>query len=132
MSETQSSLQSKLDVALKHQWGKLSPRRYERSVYCWRRYLSNLKGFKTISLNLLISNIGVFSDHVVVVDPSSSLGNGPDSRKRFIVADREFAIKCVCVGLPDISSMTFKKPRDWDMHDQLGLEFELPLEQTLP
>lgn len=96
-----SILQGKMESALKREWGKL-PGRYDRKVYCWRRYLARLKGFKTASLSLLIANIGTFSDHVVVVDPSCSLGNGPAPGQRLVVARTEFAIKCVSMGLPDI------------------------------
>ena len=120
-----SILQGKIESALKLEWAKL-PGRYERKVYCWRRYLARLKGFKTVSLSLLIANIGTFSDYVVVVDPSCSLGNGPAPGQRLVVAHKEFVTKSIFMGLPDISSMNFKKPHYWSKHDQLGLEFELP------
>ena len=127
MSEPQSadSLQHKLNDALRREWRK-TPGLYDDKVYCWRRYLSNLKGFRTTSLEVLLANIEVFSDHVVVIDPSCSLGGGTAPGKRLIVASGEFATKCICIGLPDMKSMRFRKPRSWRVRDELGLEFELP------
>lgn len=86
-----------------------------------------LKGFRTVSLDDLLVNIGLFSDHVVVTDPASSLGKGEAHGRWLITAHKEFAIKCLFVGLPDISSMAFKKPRRWDIRDQMGLEFKIPV-----
>lgn len=102
----------------------------ERKVYCWRRYLVRLKGFRTISLDLLLANLELFSDHVAVKDPSCGLVGGPAPGNRLIVAHKDFALKCLVMGLPDICSMRFKKPRRWDCYDQMGLEFKLP--QRLP
>lgn len=123
------NLQTRLDRSLRFQY-RLLPPPSEKRVYCWRRYLSKLKGFRTISLDLFLTNLELFSEHVVVKDPSCDLSEGPAPGKRLIVAHRDFAIKCLAMGLPDICSMRFKKPGRWDVHDQMGLEFKLP--QRLP
>jgi hypothetical protein len=125
----EESLHIKLDRALRIQFRNLFGES-DKKVYCWRRYLSRLKEFKTISLDLFLTNLELFSEHVVVKDPSCDLSDGPAPGKRLIVAHRDFALKCLVMGLPDICSMRFKKPGRWDMHDQMGLEFELP--QRLP
>lgn len=119
-----NELQQRLDGALYQEYRKLYGQG-DRRVYCWLRYLSRLKGFNTVSLGDLLANIGAFSDHIVVADPSASLREGPVPMKRLIVARRDFAIKCLAIGLPDLYSMRFKMPRRWSIHDQLGLEFKL-------
>lgn len=122
----QSDLRSKLESALKRQYLRIDLYLSDKQVYCWRRYLSRLKGFHTISLDLLLSNIEIFSDYIVVADPSSALGKGVSPGQWLIVARKDFVIKCLYLGLPDIHSMKFKKPRSWSMWDQLGLELKLP------
>lgn len=123
--ELGDGLHHELNAALRHEWRK-TPGLHEDKVYCWRRYLSKLKGFRTTSLEALLANIGVFSDHVVIIDPSGALGGGTAPGKRLIIASREFATKCIFVGLPDIESMRFRRPRKWRVNDHIGLEFELP------
>jgi len=55
------------------------------------------------------------------------LVGGPAPGNRLIVAPhRDFALKCLVMGLPEIYSMRFKNPERWSIHDQMGLEFELP------
>lgn len=125
----ENNLQIRLDRAMRLKYRILHDRS-DRNVYCWRRYLQRLKGFRTVDLGLFLANLELFSEHVAVVDPSSALGNGPCPGKRLIVAHRDFALKCLVLGLPDINSMRFKKPTRWDWHDQMGLEFKLP--QRLP
>jgi hypothetical protein len=72
-----------------------------------------------------LANIGVFSDHIVVADHSASLREGPAPHKRLIVAQREFALKCLAMGLPDLYAMKFRMPSRWNKNDQMGLEFKL-------
>ena len=124
VSQTEESLHKRLELALNRQYAGLYGRP-ERRVYCWRRYLLRLKGFRTISLDLLLANLELFSEHVAVKDRSCGLVGGPAPGNRLIVAQKDFALKCLVMGLPDICSMRFKKPGRWDCHDQMGLEFEL-------
>lgn len=120
-------LQERLDEALYREYRKLYYHG-NRKVYCWLRYLARLKGFNTVALGDLLANIGTFSHHIVVADHSASLRDGPAPMKRLIVAQKDFTIKCLAIGLPDLRSMKFKMPRSWSTHDQMGLEFKL--EQT--
>lgn len=125
----ETSLHRKLESALTREYGKLYGQG-ARKVYCWRRYLVGLKGFRTVALEHLLANIGAFSDHVVIVDPSCALANGPGFGNRLVVAQKDFAVKCMFMGLPDIYSMRFKMPKKWSMHDHLGLELP-PAEKAL-
>lgn len=124
MSQTGDSLHKRLELALNRQYVSLYGRP-DRRVYCWRRYLVRLKEFRTISLDLLLANLELFSEHVALKDPSCALSHGPAPGKRLIVAHKDFALKCLVMGLPEIRGMKFKMPSRWSTHDQLGLEFEL-------
>lgn len=122
-----SDLQKKMDGSLNREYNKLFGQGDKR-IYCWRRYLSGLKGFKTISLGDLLANIGVFSEYVVVADPSArdiAWGGGSVYNNRLIVAHRDFALKCLAMGLPDLYAMKFRMPSRWNKNDQMGLEFKL-------
>lgn len=120
-----SELQKKLDKSLNSEYNKLYAQGYKRH-YCWRRYLSKLGGFRTISLGDLLANIAMFSEYVVVADPSARevAWGGNVYNNRLIVAHRDFALKCLAIGLPDLYSMKFRMPSRWNKSDKMGLEFE--------
>jgi len=56
---SEESLHIRLDRALRLQFRNLFGEP-DKKVYCWRRYLSRLKEFKTISLDLLLANLELF------------------------------------------------------------------------
>lgn len=128
-------LQSKLERAMHHEYGKLSCRLSysqlaDRRVYSWRRYLVRLKGFRMMRLGDFLANFKSLPNHVAIVDPSCSiafaagLAQGPAPGHWLLIATEEFAAKCLFLGLPDISSMTFKMPQGWSMHHPTGLELD--------
>jgi hypothetical protein len=125
-----SDLQKKLDRSLDSQYNKLyatTPRgQRNKRIYCWRRYLSGLKGFRTISLGDLLANIGMFSEYIVVADPSAReiAWGGSVYNNRLIVAHKDFALKCLAIGLPDLYAMKFRMPSRWNTDDRMGLEFK--------
>lgn len=107
----------KLEGLLCRELDKLSSRDQKRSLYCWRKYLSGLGGFKTIDRNTLLHNLKFFADGFVVLNNplarSTNLYTPWFRREDFMVAEETFALKRLAIGLPDISSMKFKMPKDW-------------------
>jgi hypothetical protein len=89
-----------------------------RMLYRWDRYLKKLGGVRRETLKdfLIDFKPKLRDDQFVAVDPATKFYNrgGSDGRVRMLVIDKDFALKMLTIGPPDIREMKYRVPRDWE------------------
>jgi len=97
--------------------GSRPPTGTARMLYRWDRYLKKLKGVRREILKDFFIDFKpeLKENEFVAMDPATKhyQRGGLDGRVRMLVINKDFALKILTVGLPDIREMKYRIPRDW-------------------